>query len=52
MCLNEEFDIVYTAMGVLCWLPDLSEWANIVARLLKPNGIFYILDGAPILACI
>ena len=45
--LNEEFDIVYTAMGVLCWLPDLSEWVNIVARFLKPNGIFYILDDHP-----
>ena len=45
--LNEEFDIVYTAIGVLCWLPDLSEWANIVARFLKPNGIFYILDDHP-----
>ena len=45
--LDEEFDIVYTAMGVLCWLPDLSGWANIIARFLKPNGIFYILDGHP-----
>ena len=45
--LEEEFDIVYTAMGVLCWLPDLSEWANIIAKFLKPNGIFYILDGHP-----
>ena len=45
--LDEEFDIVYTAMGVLCWLPDLSGWANVIARFLKPNGIFYILDGHP-----
>ncbi len=45
--LDEEFDIVYMVMGVLCWLPDLSEWAHIIARFLKPNGIFYILDGHP-----
>ena len=45
--LDEEFDIIYTAMGVLCWLPDLCGWANIIARFLKPNGIFYILDGHP-----
>ncbi len=45
--LDEEFDIVYTAIGVLCWLPDLSEWANIIARFLKPNGVFYILDDHP-----
>ncbi|MYE90926.1 class I SAM-dependent methyltransferase, partial [Candidatus Poribacteria bacterium] len=47
--LDEKFDIVYTAMGVLCWLPDLLGWANIIARFLKPNGIFYILDGHPFL---
>lgn len=45
--LDEEFDIVYTAIGVLCWLPDLSEWARIVARHLKPGGVFYIMDHHP-----
>ena len=48
--LDEEFDIVYTAMGVLCWLPDLSKWANIIARFLKPNGVFLHLGWSPILA--
>ena len=23
------FDIVYTSYGVLCWLPDLEEWAKL-----------------------
>ncbi len=46
--LNEQFDIVYTALGVLCWLPDMAGWAQIVARYLKPGGTFYILDGHPV----
>ncbi len=45
--LHERFDIVYTAIGVLCWLPELTEWAKVVANFLKPDGIFYILDGHP-----
>ena len=29
--LDEQFDIVYTAIGALCWLPDMTGWAKIVA---------------------
>ena len=46
--LDEQFDIVYTAIGALCWLPDMTGWAQIVARYLKPGGTFYILDGHPV----
>ena len=46
--LNEQFDIVYTAIGALCWLPDMTGWAQIVARYMKPGGTFYILDGHPV----
>ncbi len=46
--LDEEFDIVYTAMGVLVWLPDLARWAEVVARHLKPGGLFYLLDVHPL----
>lgn len=45
--LTTQFDIVYTTYGVLCWLSDLSRWANIVANALKPSGLFYIIDGHP-----
>ena len=45
--LDEQFDIVYTAIGALCWLPDMDGWAKIVSRYLKPGGTFYILDGHP-----
>ncbi len=43
-----EFDIVYTSYGVLCWLPDLTGRAKIIARFLKPGGTFYIVEAHPI----
>ena len=45
--LDAEFDIVYTAMGVLAWLPDLDGWARVVSRYLKPGGLFYLLEIHP-----
>ena len=45
--LDEEFDIVFTSLGVLCWLPDLDKWASVVHRFLRPGGTFYIFDGHP-----
>jgi len=45
--LNGTFDIVYTSGGVLCWLPDLKRWAEIISHFLKPGGFFYILEGHP-----
>lgn len=41
------FDVVYTAIGVLCWLPDIDEWAQVVASLMKPGGMFFIRDDHP-----
>ena len=46
---KDEFNIVYTSAGVLCWLPDLKRWAEIISRFLKPGGFFYILEGHPFL---
>ena len=43
------FDVVYTSGGVLCWLPEISTWASVVSRLLKPGGVFYIREAHPVL---
>ena len=43
------FDIVFTSIGVLCWLKNLDRWAQIIAHFLKPGGIFYVMDGHPLL---
>jgi len=46
--LQQEFDIVYTSRGVLCWLRDLEQWAQIIGRFLKPEGFFYIMESHPL----
>ena len=45
--LEGEFDIVFTSYGVLCWLPDIREWAKIIAHFLKPGGTSYIVESHP-----
>lgn len=45
--LSGEFDIVFTSYGVLHGLPDLQRWGQIIARYLKPGGIFYIVEDHP-----
>ncbi|MEO1235312.1 MAG: methyltransferase domain-containing protein [Planctomycetota bacterium] len=45
--LERTYDVVFTSEGVLCWLPDLQGWARVIARLLKPGGTFYLMDGHP-----
>lgn len=45
--LKEQFDIVFTSQGVLGWLPDLEEWAQVISHFLKPGGIFYIVEVHP-----
>lgn len=46
--INEQFDNVYTSMGVLCWLPKVRGWAEVVAQCLKPGGTFLITEIHPI----
>lgn len=43
------FDLVYTGIGALCWLPDVARWARVVAALLRPGGRLFIRDGHPML---
>jgi SAM-dependent methyltransferase len=45
--IPDKFDIVYTALGVLGWLPDLIHWGKVIAHYLKPGGTFYILEAHP-----
>lgn len=46
--LTGTFDVVYTSRGVLGWLPDLTQWARVVAHFLAPGGFFYLTDIHPI----
>lgn len=46
---GETFDIVYTGVGALNWLPDIAAWGEVVATMLAPGGTFYIREGHPML---
>ncbi|MTE16123.1 methyltransferase domain-containing protein [Nocardia sp. CT2-14] len=43
------FDLVYTGIGALCWLPDIRRWAETVAALLRPGGRLFLREGHPVL---
>jgi len=45
--LDERFDVVFTSIGVLGWLPDLPRWGEVVAHFVKPGGFFYICELHP-----
>lgn len=46
---GERFDLVYTGIGALCWLPDIGRWAQAVRGLLRPGGRLFIREGHPVL---
>ena len=46
---TNSFDLVYTGIGALCWLPDIRRWAQTVAGLLRPGGRLFVREGHPML---
>lgn len=46
---RERFDLVYTGIGALCWLPSIDRWGEVVAQLLRPGGRLFIREGHPML---
>lgn len=42
------YDLAYVSLGALCWLPRVSEWAQQVASLLRPEGRLYLHDSHPL----
>lgn len=44
-----EFDLVYTGIGAICWLPQIAEWGRIVGELLAPGGRLFMREGHPML---
>jgi 2-polyprenyl-3-methyl-5-hydroxy-6-metoxy-1,4-benzoquinol methylase len=47
--IHEKFDIVYTGVGALTWLPDIGGWGRVVAAMLKPGGRLLVRDFHPML---
>jgi SAM-dependent methyltransferase len=48
---GEGFALVYTATGVLVWIPDIDHWADVIATALKPGGRFILWEEHPIAMC-
>lgn len=46
---GERFDLVYTGLGALNWLPDLERWADVVAALLAPGGRLLLAEFHPVM---
>ncbi|WP_026923799.1 class I SAM-dependent methyltransferase [Glycomyces arizonensis] len=42
-----DYDIVYTGIGAICWLPDIWRWAESAASLVAPGGFLYLADFHP-----
>lgn len=43
------FDLVYTGIGALNWLPSIDRWAGVVADLLRPGGRLFMREGHPVM---
>ena len=46
---GRRFDLVYTGIGAICWMPSIRRWAETVAQLLRPDGRLFIRDAHPVL---
>lgn len=46
--LATTYDVVFTGIGALNWLPDARRWAEVVAALLKPGGFLYLAEMHPV----
>ncbi len=46
---GRRFDVVYTGKGALCYLPDLTAWAEVLRALLAPGGLLYLVEFHPLL---
>ncbi len=45
---RHRFDVVYTGIGALNWLPDIEAWARVVDDLLRPGGLLYLSEIHPV----
>ncbi|MBA2279948.1 MAG: methyltransferase domain-containing protein [Acidimicrobiia bacterium] len=41
------FDVVYTGLGAISWLPDLERWAEVACSLVAPGGVLYLAEFHP-----
>lgn len=49
---DSSYDIVYTGIGALNWLPDIDRWAETAASLVAPGGFLYLAEFHPLTDCL
>jgi SAM-dependent methyltransferase len=42
------FDLIYFSAGAICWVPDLQQFAEIIAERLRPGGSVLMMDHHPV----
>jgi 2-polyprenyl-3-methyl-5-hydroxy-6-metoxy-1,4-benzoquinol methylase len=42
------FDLIYCSWGAICWIPDLTVFAGIVAGRLRPGGSILLAEHHPV----
>ena len=47
--LGETYDLAFVTWGAINWLPDIAAWAKVVAKVLRPGGRLYLLEGHPVM---
>lgn len=50
--LDGRFDLVYSTIGVLCWIGDVDAWMRGVARVLRPAGRLVLVELHPLVTMI
>ncbi|TSB32580.1 class I SAM-dependent methyltransferase [Streptomyces benahoarensis] len=45
---DSAYDVVYTGIGALNWLPDVERWAETAASLVAPGGFLYLAEFHPL----
>jgi 2-polyprenyl-3-methyl-5-hydroxy-6-metoxy-1,4-benzoquinol methylase len=46
--VGERFDLLYTGVGAINWLPSIERWAESVAELVAPGGRVFLRDAHPV----
>jgi len=45
---GEQFDMVFSSYGSICWLSDIQRWAAGISAVLRPGGRFVAIDFHPV----
>jgi 2-polyprenyl-3-methyl-5-hydroxy-6-metoxy-1,4-benzoquinol methylase len=49
---GQTYDVVYTGIGALGWLPDIDRWAGTAAALVRPGGSLYVFEHHPFIGAL